>query len=233
MTDFPRYAIYYAPEPGSQLDRFGTQCLGYDAHSGEELPFPADLTESLPDWREVSGEPRKYGFHATLKAPFFLASGTTEAALIEACEGFARTPRPIPLIRPVVDSIGGFIAVVPTEPVAELTRLAADCVRDFDAYRAPLSDADRARRQPAALTPRQRDYLDRWGYPYVMDDFRFHLTLTGRIAAERREPVLALLRASFLAIGIETLKIDRIALFHQRDAGSRFRVLDSWELRGA
>jgi len=227
MTAPPRYAIYYAPEPGSQLDRFGTQCLGYDAHSGEELPFPADLTESLPDWREVSGEPRKYGFHATLKAPFFLASGTTEAALIEACEGFARTPRPIPLIRPVVDSIGGFIAVVPTEPVAELTRLAADCVRDFDAYRAPLSDADRARRQPAALTPRQRDYLDRWGYPYVMEEFRFHMTLTGRLTAGRREIVLTMLGNSFSGLGLKQLAIDRIAVFRQDNPAARFRVIGS------
>jgi hypothetical protein len=74
------------------------------------------------------------------------------------------------VIRPVVGSISGFIAVIPAEPPAELIRLAADCVSAFDSFRAPLTEADRARRNPSQLTPKQREHLDRWGYPYVMDD---------------------------------------------------------------
>ena len=35
MAAFPRYAIYYVAAPGSDLDRFGAQLLGYDAFSGE------------------------------------------------------------------------------------------------------------------------------------------------------------------------------------------------------
>ena len=116
-----------------------------------------------------------------------LAAGRTEAQLIAACELFADAARPIPLIRPVVDSISGFIAVIPAEPSAELQRLAADCTRAFDFFRAPLTPEDRARRNPEKLTPRQCEYLDRWGYPYVMEEFRFHMTLTGRLPAERRD----------------------------------------------
>ena len=100
----------------------------------------------MPDWHDLTRDPRKYGFHATLKAPMTLAPGQTEAELLAACEIFAGTPRPIPVIRPVVDSISGFIAVVPAEPSAELERLAADCVREFDCFRAPLTPEDRARR---------------------------------------------------------------------------------------
>src|ERR1700754_1780843 len=173
MTDTPRYAIYYTPAPGSALDRFGAHLLGYDALSGEELRFPDSIEQTVPDWRELTRDPRKYGFHATLKAPHSLAPGKTEAELLAACAAFARTPRPIPVITPVVGSISGFVAVVPAEPAAELERLAADCVKEFDAFRVPLSAEDRARRNPSTLTPRQRDYLDRWGYPYVMQDFRF------------------------------------------------------------
>ena len=40
MATSPRYAIYYAPAPGSELDRFGAQLLGYDAFCGDDLPFP-------------------------------------------------------------------------------------------------------------------------------------------------------------------------------------------------
>lgn len=233
MTAFPRYAIYYVAAAGSDLDRFGAQLLGYDALAGTDLAFPDEVMKTVPDWRELTRDPRKYGFHATLKAPLPLAHGKTETELLGACDIFARTPRPIPVIRPVVDSISGFIAVVPAEPVAELERLAADCVRQFDGFRAPLSPEDRARRNPDALTARQRDYLDRWGYPYVLEEFRFHMTLTGRLDAQRRAPVLAMLRDRFAALGLATLGIDRIALCRQDAADSRFRVLKHFALTPA
>ena len=233
MTSSPRYAIYYAAAEGSDLARFGVLLLGYDARSGAKLPFADGVLPSVPDWRELTRDPRKYGFHATLKAPLILAPGLTEAGLLAACETFAATPRPIPVIRPVVDSISGFIAVVPAECPTELERLAADCVRDFDRFRAPLTAEDRARRNPSALTPRQCEHLDRWGYPYVMEDFRFHMTLTGRLEAQRRAPILAMLRDRFGTLGLARLVIDQIAVFRQNDAESRFRILDQFVLTPA
>jgi putative phosphonate metabolism protein len=233
MTNFPRYAIYYVPDPGTALDRFGAELLGYDAHSGTDLPFPDSILRSAPDWPDLTRDPRKYGFHATLKAPLSLAHRKTEAELVAACAAFAGAPRSVPVIRPVVGSISGFIAVVPGEPVPELKRLAADCVSEFDQFRAPLTTQDRARRNPSQLTPRQCEHLDRWGYPYVMEEFRFHMTLTGRIGAERREPVLTMLRNRFLALGLDTLAIERIGLFRQESANSRFRIINHWQLRNA
>jgi putative phosphonate metabolism protein len=233
MVNFPRYAIYYAAAPGSELDRFGANLLGYDAWSGKDIPFPDDVAERMPDWRDLTQDPRKYGFHATLKAPLALAEDRTEAELVAACAAFADAPRTIPVIKPVVGSISGFIAVVPAERSAELERLAADCVSAFDAFRAPLTPDDRAQRNPSGLTPRQCDYLDRWGYPYVMEEFRFHMTLTGRLDDRRREPVLAMLRDRFATIGIARLAIDAIALFRQDDANSRFHILDHWKLRSS
>ena len=226
----PRYAIYFAAGADSALSRFGAELLGYDVYTGDEMPFPADASRVAPDWRDVTADPRKYGFHGTLKAPMALAPGRTEAELIAVCAAFAGKARPMPSIRPVVDSISGFIAVIPTEPVGTLQQLAADCVREFDDFRAPMTAEDRARRKPDKLTERQRDYLDRWGYPYVMEEFRFHMTLTGRLDAERRGPILEMLRARFSALGLETLAIDRIALFKQDDARARFRFVGEWAL---
>ncbi|MHC4052182.1 DUF1045 domain-containing protein [Bradyrhizobium sp. 25ACV] len=230
MTGFPRYAIYFAAGSDSPLSRFGAELLGYDAYTGNELPFPRNALQVAPDWRDVSADPRKYGFHATLKAPMALVSGRSEAELMAACAAFAGRPRPLPVILPVVDSISGFIAVIPAEPVEALQQLAADCVRDFDSFRAALSADDRARRKPEKLSERQRDYLDRWGYPYVMEEFRFHMTLTGRLDAERRGPILEMLRTRFATLQLETLAIDRIALFRQDDASARFHIVDEWPL---
>lgn len=230
MTDYPRYAIYYAPAPHSDLDRFGAEWLGYDAYQGADLPL--GNTGDIPDWRELTDDPRKYGFHATLKAPMSLAAGKDEAGLTAACVSFAATPRDLPLIEPVVDSISGFIAIIAAKPSPELQRLAADCVTAFDPFRAPLTQAYRERRNPSRLTERQRDHLDTWGYPYVMEEFRFHMTLTGRLETPRREQVVALLRNRFAALKLATLRIDRFALFRQDDAKARFRIIGHWPLRG-
>jgi putative phosphonate metabolism protein len=233
MTRYPRYAIYYAPAPDDRLHQFGSQLLGYDALSGDELPFPAVLPQTIADWRETTQDPRKYGFHATLKAPFALAPGETEIQLCAACEEFAAMARRIPVIAPMIGSIEGFIAVIPSTPSTELAMLARDCVADFDHFRAPLTEDDRTRRNPSALTAAQRQNLERWGYPYVMDEFRFHMTLTGRLPQPDRALVLDALRERFAALELATLAIDRIAVFRQDDAASRFAIIGQFALRAA
>jgi putative phosphonate metabolism protein len=230
MANSPRYAIYYAAARGTALDRFGSELLGYDARSGDDLSFPDGVP---PDWRELTEDPRKYGFHATLKAPITLAADRTETELLAACADFAATRRSVPIVAPVVSEIDRFVAVVPAELSDDLQELANACVVTFDPFRATLTAEDRARRNPSNLTPRQRGYLDRWGYPYVMEEFRFHMTLTGKLEKARREFVRELLRTHFLRWEINDLKVDRIALFKQIDTTSRFRILREWPLKPA
>jgi len=230
MPDFPRYAIYYVPDRDSALYRFGADWLGYDVYSGDERT-PPDASANVADWAELTREPRVYGFHATLKAPFSLAEGATVADLIQAGREFAAAPRPIPRIAPVLDPIEHFIAVIPSSRCAELEQLAADCVRAFDRFRAPLTEADRTRRNPAALSARQRDYLDRWGYPYVMDEFRFHMTLTGALDQPRRNAVAELLRPRFSALGLDTIAIDHFAILRQDGARHRFHAISQFQFR--
>jgi putative phosphonate metabolism protein len=228
MTDDPRYAIYYVPTAGDALYRRGAQVLGYDGFTGDTLAFPNELTRRFPDWAEVTTDPRKYGFHATLKPPFALAAGRTEAELRTAFAAFTAPATPaIPL---VVSSISSFIAVIPASSSAELSALAQACVEAFDPFRAPLTDRDRARRRPDRLTERQRAYLDRWGYPYVADEFRFHMTLTGSLPRERHEVIVPILQALFAEIIATRKAINRIALCHQADVGSRFRVIAERDL---
>ena len=122
---------------------------------------------------------------------------------------------------------------MPATAPTDLVHLAADCVREFEPFRAPLTEEDRARRNPSKLNPRQRDYLDRWGYPYVFEEFRFHMTLTGRLDAKRRPAVLSMLRDHFQNTGVNDFLIDRIALFRQDEPDRRFRVIRAWPLQRA
>jgi putative phosphonate metabolism protein len=226
-----RYALYAAPAPDKPLWRFGSSVIGYDAATAQTVAFPAAPPCDAEDWTALTEEPRRYGFHGTLKAPFALAEGADEAALIEEVMLFAERRRAFAVPRLDVSLLKAFVALVPAERSTELEALAADCVRHFDAFRAPLSEADMARRLKAPLTERQRHHLDAFGYPYIFEDFRFHLTLTGSLPPERGEAVrdaLARLHAPIAA----PLAVDGLCLFKQADRAGRFTVLARFPFEG-
>jgi Protein of unknown function (DUF1045) len=221
----PRFAIYFIPAADSALYRFGAAVLGYDCYSGGDVGFPGPLPIEQSAWRDLTGEPRRYGFHATLKAPFHLANTAAESDLVDQFQAFCRSVDSAPAFQPMVASLQGFAAIVPTAAPAAIERLATACVTAFDRFRAPLSAADRDRRM-IGLSERQLGHLDRWGYPYVFDDFRLHLTLTGRLAAGEHDAVLSWLRDEFAAAhGARPVAIDRIALVRQDQPDARFRIM--------
>jgi len=224
-TAFPRYAVYFVPEPASDLYRFGAAALGYDCFTGAEVDYPPDIPRDTTEWAELTREPRTYGFHATLKAPFRLRSGFDEGEVERRLGAFAASTRSVPVIVPAVRMVDSFIAIVPRATSAGLSQLAADCVTAFDPLRAPMTPQDRARRMAANLSERQIAHLDSWGYPYVFDDFRFHMTLTGRIDPARAGPIVKYLEEKVAALAHDRpIAIDHLALVRQDCAGARFRV---------
>ena len=76
-------------------------------------------------------------------------------------------------------------------------------------------------------------HLDRWGYPYVFEDFRFHMTLTGSLPSEQRTVVLNILQKRFAALNLQSVSVDRLALLRQSDATSNFTILSDWPLVAA
>jgi putative phosphonate metabolism protein len=224
MSDQPRYAIYFVPAADSTLYRFGAALLGYDTLEQADVAQPQALIDAVPDWHALTGDPRRYGFHATLKAPFSLAPGASEAALIAAFEQFAASPRAIPVVVPVVKLLRQFVAIVNDAPNPDLTALADACVTEFESFRAPLTAKDRERRLASRLTGNQIALLDRWGYPYVFEEFFFHMSLTGRIAGEPQQ-IADLLALRFAGLDQRSLAIDRLALLKQDHPAARFAVI--------
>lgn len=221
----PRYAVYFAPHRDTALWRAASSLIGRDAVGGAALPFPAIAPCAAADWAELTAEPRRYGFHATLKAPFELTDAADEAMLIAAARAFAVTQRRFTIADLVVRTLTSFVALVPDRPNDDVLSLGADCVVAFEPFRAPLSAHDRDRRLRTLTSPRQIEALERWGYPYVFEDFRFHMTLTGPLPEERREAVRAGLEA-FLGDVARPLAVDAIALFRQDDRAAPFHFVE-------
>lgn len=226
MTEFRRYAVYYAPPPGAFADR-GAIWLGWSAEEAQVLT-PPDL--GLPV-AEITTAPRKYGFHGTIKPPFRLAEGKTATALDAALSDLAARLPPVSLPGLTLRNLDGFLALVPLGDEAALRDLAGWVVQDLDPFRAALSEAEIARRRPERLTPRQRALLHRWGYPFVMEEFRFHLTLTDRLTEPMASQAAVVLAAHFAPVLPAPFMVDTLCLFGEA-ADGRFRLISRHALRG-
>jgi hypothetical protein len=234
VPELPRYAIYFVPPAETAFFRFGSAVLGYDCYTGGGVERPTILGAEPELWDRLTAEPRPYGFHATLKAPFNLSPSCQEAQLVSALHSFAGLGHAIPALTPAVRMLSGFAAIVLATASPAINELAAKCTTIFDAFRAPMAAQERARRVASGLNQSQIANLDRWGYPYLFADFRFHMTLTSRVDVERRDDVLSTLQK---ALGRpykdRVLMIDRISLVRQNDANSSFRVIEQATLRAA
>lgn len=229
MEGYARYAIYYAPPPGP-LAELGAHWLGWNAETGAEAAHPevVGLPRPLAD---LTATPRRYGFHGTVKAPFRLAPGTSAAALHAAAGALCARLAPVTLDGLGLHRVGGFLALTPEGDAAPLAALAAEVMARLDTFRAPASEAEVARRRPDRLTPRQRDYLDRWGYPYVLEEFGFHLTLTGDLPPDEAATVEALLAPRLAPLLPRPFRLDQLCLFGEAGDG-RFRLLHRYTLSG-
>lgn len=185
MTKFKRFAVYFAPEPGPLAD-FGAHWLGWDLAKGRPADHP--VIEGL-DIAALTATPRKYGLHGTIKPPFRLAEGTDAPALEAAVAALCATLPPLTLDGLELTRLGGFLALTATGDTTPLSTLAARVVQDLDHFRAPPSEAELIRRRKANLSSRQEELLTQWGYPYVMEEFRFHITLTGKMPRNQAETV--------------------------------------------
>lgn len=222
-----RYALYYAPAPGSALWNAGSRWLGRDAACGDALPQPAVDGIAPAVSERLTRTPRRYGFHATLKAPFRLAPGFTEDDLLTMAQAFAACQRPLPLGTLAVRTLGHFLALCPTGNAEDIQALAMRCVRYFDPLRAPPPADELARRHAAGLTPREQALLRRWGYPYTEEIFRFHLTLSDTLRGLDAATAAALRAAAesyFASASAVPPALDALAIFREDAPGEPFRL---------
>ncbi len=226
-----RYAIYYAPATDAPLWRAATQWLGRDPAdaiaTGSEI---AGIDRAVLDANSVSA--RRYGFHATIKAPMALAEDVSLDELEAALSEFGAVTAPVSLGRLKPALIEGFLALIPEVQTPELTAFASTVVEAFDRFRAPMGEAERARRMKGGgLTTRQAELLERFGYPYVFEEFRFHMTLTDRLSEGLRAPMQAAAETHFGPMLTDEVMLDRLVVFGEPEAGAPFVRLSEFELK--
>ena len=219
---FTRYAIFHTPGPGPLAD-FCIGWLGWDVLNGKpadrgtvgKLPIPPDA---------ITETPRKYGFHGTIKPPFRLAADLTEADLIASLEAFCAQTAPVTVEGLELAQLGRFLALVPVGDEGALNSLAAEVVQRFDKFRAPLTEAELARRRARPLSPRQETLLQQWGYPYVMQEFRYHLTLTSKLPKAQTSATREALLPHLTPLLPTPFMMDSLSLVGEGQNG-RFRVI--------
>ena len=219
--NFSRYAIYYIPD--LPLFQIGSDWLGWNSITGQETTLSADH-------RRITDRPRKYGFHATVKPPFSLASNSTQGDLQDAFQTFCASVSPATGGTLKISRLGRFLAMTQDVQSNEVTELAASTVSHFDKFRAPLSDQDIAKRRQRRLTPQQDALMLRWGYPYVMQEFKFHMTLTGPLAPNEIDAIEHDANTRFQEFIGQPLKIASLALLGEDSDSGRFHVVDKLSL---
>jgi hypothetical protein len=227
----PRYALYFSPPEDSSLARLGDEWLGRG---------PAMITRSIPtlphsidplEWSFVTEAAASYGFHATLKPPFRLVEGATRSELQQVASSFAASKSRFAAPHLVLGTLGHFLALVLSESSEIFSCFAADCVREFDLFRAPAGEAEIKKRMHDSLSPREHELLFRWGYPYVLDTWKFHMTLTCSLPDDALQGFHAHLSERFAEACVPPLQVDSICLFEQPAAGAPFRLIDRFRLR--
>lgn len=225
-----RYALYFAPEDDSAFARFGWDWLGRRADSPDFLD-PPEVGLERSRQAEVIADARGYGFHATLKPPFHMAEGAHLRDLCVEAAAFAAGRTAFEAMFGLAE-LHGFLAARPVRPSSAIAALADDCVRRFDRFRAPARPAERAKRLALPLNDRQRTYVDAWGYPYVFEEFRFHMTLTCRLDDEERARYRAILDGLSAPALRAPVAVRSLCLFEQPEAGAPFVLIRRFPFGG-
>ncbi len=223
--EYERYALYYAPPHQSVLAKFGNNWLGWDPESRVALNRPANDRLSVAEIEAITKAPSRYGFHGTLKPPFKLKEGKTLKQLELAIDDLAMRLTFIVCGPLELKKIGHFLALVPSNCHKALARFAGNCVKELDDFRAPPTDQELAKRRQAQLSANQEELLIKWGYPYVMDEFRFHLTLTDQLNDEQMQSAHKMLQGSVSQISSLPFEISEICLFGDPGNGQPFHLL--------
>ena len=229
MNRFSRYAVYFSPPEESNLSKFASSWLGWDAQNSKKI-FHPNFKDLVPDITELTKKQSCYGFHGTLKPPFSLVETKNESELKAAILELSQSTRRFEISAVSLQLLNGFAAIVATNENNEITNLAKKCVQELDSFRQPESLEKIQKRRLAGLSQYEEFNLQKWGYPYVMGSFRFHLTLTRRLNSEESKNVMEVLASELTEILSTALLVRDICLFGESRTSGNFQIIQRFPL---
>ncbi|WP_290919709.1 DUF1045 domain-containing protein [Halodesulfovibrio sp.] len=217
-----RYAIYYTPPRNSLLESAGIHWLGRTPLRYGQIP--KDIPEGFfkQEYYQIIEAPRWYGFHGTIRAPFELAKNVTPEAFIKEISQICRNHAPFSFAGLSINCFGGFLALTPTAASPDLLKLHSDLTRRLDHLRPQLSRFDLKRHLDKKLSERQERLLRRFGYPFVLEEFKFHMTLTGTIEDRLRRSYKEKLESILNPYLTESIPVNEVTVFMQPDRKTPF-----------
>jgi hypothetical protein len=228
-----RYAVYFCPPPKSPLGWAGRHWLGRCAEEGVSLRPLSIASVTAQQLLQLTQAPRRYGWHATLKAPFVLAAGFERATLSQHIQKIASCFDPFDIEALELTILDGFLALVPVGKNRTLNALANRLSLELQGLAEELSESDIVRRRKSVLSPRQDQLMQCWGYPYVLEQYRFHFSLTSDLSQEHDGIKRALQHAAQIQFGqLGPFTIDQVCLSGQPSPGANFQVLERLLLGG-
>ncbi len=211
-----RYAVYFCPAPASALAALGRDWVSREL-AAQGIPGIA-----LSRWNAMLADVRRYGWHATLRSPFTLSPDVDLNDLRRALQAVARSHAPFNLTLRYA-RLAGFPALRPLGECRAANALAAACIEAVEPLRLPLAENDFQRRA-SGLDAIETHYLGRYGYPYVFERYRFHMTLSAPASVEEERALQRWL--SLRASMLPTARIDALTLCVESSPGAAFEPLE-------
>jgi hypothetical protein len=221
-TRFQRYALYWTPTPGTALAEFGALWFG----GFDTFGLAPDLAA------RARKAPAPYGLHATLKAPFRLREEASPRDLKEALGDFCESRRPPAAGRLHFARHQRYLTLMLKRNEADVDWLAAECVTHFDRFRAPLAEEDRKRREIDRMSPPQAALMEKFGYPYVLSEFRFHVSLAGPLEDAEIDEVEQALAPRIAPLLEAPLQIRELTLLGELHDGAVFQPVSRHAFKG-
>ena len=236
MKKYSRYAIYYAPPKESNLEEFGRYWFGWD-------PLNAKLINNKQRINYLNGFgiknlknidknvliAKKYGFHGTLIPPFKLNKNYSTNTLFKKTEDIAKKFKKFKFYKFKLKKINNFYAFVQNKKNNNINKLSNRLVRELFKFRSPLTKKEIDRRNPSKLSKFQLNILYKWGYPYLMSEFKFHMTLASEVTGNKLYSELKKIENNKEIILNEINNFDKIYIFGENQKGM-FENLENFSL---
>lgn len=208
-----RYIISFAPKSTSMFWKLGALWFGYDA--SRNAYTKNTLVPGMPKEHHDAAvtTARRSGFNIILTGPFQLTAGMPEELLKTTISLYCQSLSTLQTGPLSIIETAHKLSISAQEISPQVQKLADDIVLEFNAFRLPANPLPEDSPIRAALTPGQLKNLIEWGQPYIFEELKFQIPLTGRLPEKMSGPLKSFLEGRFIECLKTGFEIDNLSLF--------------------